>query len=391
MAPDKDLEVTESFSDGIFEAETYEAQKPTKRDFLAWHKPRKQFVRHHQWCDQICRLLDDSPPEDGTLRYLGLPAADLLDLRYFHSQICEKKNVDLRFLGFNRGAQPRTDESIELNISLDEVRHLEKVDASSSVISDDFCKLADLESVAWNRTEATGPYDVINLDLCDGFAKGEPFTAEETMYGALNSLLSLQAKRKAPWLLLLTTRTTEEDIHDKVYKILLDTYLQNLTQCPSFQEESEKFYGISDDSTLSKALSVPNTHLDVFLISLCKWMQTIAMDQGATFQKIEVKSTIGYRVHEGAPHDDLVSMAIKFVPVLCGSKDRTGLSQVKITVPSECDSSVKILKRVKCRKSADEILANDQTLHDEMVNSSASLLALARYDIDAYREWVLSN
>jgi len=62
----------ESLTDDIFASDVYEASKPLKKEFLPWHKPRKQFVRHFQWCEQINQLLDDTISADQTLKYLGM-------------------------------------------------------------------------------------------------------------------------------------------------------------------------------------------------------------------------------------------------------------------------------------------------------------------------------
>src|SRR4051812_14989998 len=91
-------------ADDIVEIRSYEAPLPVKRTFAPWHRPRKQFVRDHQWKVQINSMLADVPTEDGTLKYLGLPGADLLDLRHFHSEVCLPQNIGLRFLGFNSAA-----------------------------------------------------------------------------------------------------------------------------------------------------------------------------------------------------------------------------------------------------------------------------------------------
>ena len=79
------------FADNIFGEEVaYEAPLPEeKKEFLPWHRPRKQFVRHYQWCKEIRRMISHTPPADGVLKYLGLPGVDLLDLRYFHEEVCQ--------------------------------------------------------------------------------------------------------------------------------------------------------------------------------------------------------------------------------------------------------------------------------------------------------------
>ena len=160
--------------DGIVDVPAYSAPLPVSKPFLAWHRPRKQYVRDKQWSQQISRLLRDHPPQDNTLRYLGLPGVDLLDLRYFNSMVCQPKAVSLCFLGFNNAARPSTSAGIELNISIDEVMKTSGIDPRSSIIRDDFSSLANLSSLAFKSAKNIGPYDVINLDLCDGFGAKPP-------------------------------------------------------------------------------------------------------------------------------------------------------------------------------------------------------------------------
>src|SRR4029077_4445676 len=164
MAQDSQSEA--GHADDIVPINSYEAPLPEpKRTFLPWHSPRKQFVRQYQWCKQISQMLNDAPLGSRTLRYLGLPGVDLLDLRYFHEQLCVKRGINLRFLGFNRAAQPKSKSQTELNISLDEVRRLSHVDQMSDVIGDDFVGIANTNSLAWEKACTLGPYNVINLDL----------------------------------------------------------------------------------------------------------------------------------------------------------------------------------------------------------------------------------
>lgn len=380
----------ETFSDDIFGTDVYEAQRPSKKVFLPWHKPRKQFVRHFQWCELIARLLEGFQPEDNTLKYLGLPGIDLLDLRYFHSQICEPKNLNLRFLGFNSGASPTSNTNAELNISLDEVRRLPRIDARSDVIPDNFCRVAENDSIAWKKTKEFGPYDVVNLDLCDGFAAHEPSTNLNTHYKALNKIITLQARRKDPWLLFLTTRTGKQDINEQVSNKLLDTYSNNLSNHPKFKEDSKKFLNIEDNESLLEITATPDGHLSVFLVSLCKWMLGLALQQAPPC-KIEVNSTIGYRVDMRAEHDDLVSIALKFEPTFGATHDPAGLSAVSDPSPDEGNLAVKILGRVLKRKSADSILADNTGLHEEMITATEKLLELARYDVGAYRDWLQAS
>src|SRR5688572_2250608 len=140
ITPSNETEEAELMDDE-FPLIAYEAPSREKKPFLPWHRPRKHFVRHEQWQQQIENLVDAGQVEDQTLRYLGLPGTDLLDIRHFHRTLCEPKDLMLRFLGFNTAAHPQDVGQTELNISLDEVRKLPRVDPRSDVIADDFCLL----------------------------------------------------------------------------------------------------------------------------------------------------------------------------------------------------------------------------------------------------------
>ena len=373
----------EDLADDIFEAAVYEAPKPQKKDFSAWHKPRKQFVRHHQWCTEVESLLKDMQPDGNTLKYLGLPGDDLLDLRYFHTQVCEPKKLQLRFLGFNSGASPKSKANIELNISLDEVRKLSTVHPLSEVIPDDFCLIANDSSKAWSKTKAMGPYDIINLDLCDGFGTHKPGRLDNTHYNAVNRLMTLQAKNTRPWLLFLATRTGKQDIHDELLQALIDLYAKNLDTCATFKAVSEEAFAIRDEATLNAAANTPDGHLVIFLAGLCKWIFGLAVRHPSS--TVKVKSVLGYRVDKRAAHDDLVSLALRFDPTFIDAADPLGLAKMPAPTPSECDLSTKALKRLQKRRCVDDILSADAILLSEMVAATKTLLALARYDPDDYQ------
>ena len=152
---------------GIFGDVEYLAPQPAPKDFKPWHKPRKQFVRREQWSALLHRLYEKREPRD-PLRYLGLPGTDLLDLRYLHQQLCRANKRPLHFLGFNTEAQPGNSADVQMRVSLDEVLRLPNVDSQSDVINDDFRRIGNRDSIAWHRTLRLGPFDVVNIDLCDG-------------------------------------------------------------------------------------------------------------------------------------------------------------------------------------------------------------------------------
>lgn len=384
------LKKEEGHADDIVEMGAYEAPMPTTaKEFLPWHRPRKQYVRHNQWCREILRLVADTPPPDGVLKYLGLPGVDLLDLRYFHSTVCEPKQIGLRFLGFISGAHPASKAQTELNISLDEVRRLPRIDAMSDVIGDNFARVANQTSLAFVKARGLGPYDVINLDLCDGFGAQAPGTLDNSYYEAMRSLLALQSRKMTPWLLLLTTRADKPNINDEVLRTLLDKYISNLAECESFRDASREHFNIEDAAELDAAVNEPAGLLPVFLTSLCKWFVALALEyQPPT--SVELRSAFGYRVEKGAEHEDLVSLALKFTPTFIPAADPLQLARQQIAAPDEGTLATRALKRVANRIDADKKLQDDEPLYQSMVDATGALLGLARYDIDAYKAWVVT-
>lgn len=390
MQPPPDETNDNGHADDIFEAVAYEAAIPEKKTFLAWHKPRKQYVRQFQWCKEIEALLEDIEPEGNTLKYLGLPGDDLLDLRYFHSKICEPRNMQFRFLGFNSSANPLSATQTELNISLDEVRKLEGIDPLSEVIWDDFHLVGNNSEKAWHRSKDLGPYDIINLDLCGGFAKSKPGVIDVNYYNAINQLMSLQSRQKNPWLLFLTTRTRKSDIHAELMQSLIDKFIDNLENCPSFKLASTEALAIEDEATLKVASDTPEGHLSIFLIGLSKWLLGLAVNQSPP-SKIDVKGVVGYRVHGGAQHNDLISIAFRFEPSFAPVSDPMGIANNPDEALDECTQATEALKQVDQRCCADTVIADDDALRDHLVEEMADLLRLARYDVDAYHEWVEAN
>lgn len=376
-------------ADDIIGDLVYEAAMPAvAKEFLPWHRPRKQFVRDRQWCVEIQKLHEASPLADGVLKYLGLPGVDLLDLRHFHSAVCETNGLKLRFLGFNSSARAASTAHTELNISLDEVRRLPRVDQLSDVIGDDFALVANANSIASRRARELGPFDVINLDLCDGFGAHPPAGAlKHSYYDAVSSLFALQAHNKHSWLLLLTTRADKPNINADVLQALVDKYIQNLDECDLFREASRNNFDIETKAALEAAVGTPTGLVQVFVTGLCKWFAALAL-QNQPPTNVEVRSVIGYTVDVGSEHEDLISLAIKFTPTFVPAKDPLGLANHPVAPPSECKISTRALKCVAKRINADKKLAEDAELRQGMVDAMAQLLSLARYDIAAYKAWV---
>ena len=377
----------EQLADDIVATGAYEATRPPSKFFLPWHRPRKQFVRAKQWALQIDKLLSDFTPQGQPLRYLGLPGTDLLDLRHFHETLCAPRQLHLRFLGFNSAANSANSLQVELNISLDEVKKLPFIDPLSDVLPDDVRRIANENSIAFHKAQNLGPYDVINLDLCDGFGSDAPGAIDDTHYNALARLLSLQVRNKSPWLLLLTTRVGEAHIHAAVIDKLMKKCAENLMECAEFQKAANDAFSISDPASFGEMIKTPNGLLVGFLIGISKWLLALAVRNNPQ-ASMELKSIIGYKVAYDSSCEDLVSLAFRFDPHIAPISDPLGLANQIVSPLEECPLSAKIITRVTRKVNADELLKTNEALHKEMTDAMAALLEVARYSKDAYYDWV---
>lgn len=384
----------DDFTNDIFSQHKYEAPIPSqkgKEDFLPWHRPRKQYVRQYQWKKEIINLLGkNSRKEKNFLNYLGLPGDDLLDIRYFHSTICTPYQLHLQFLGFNSSANPKNPKQADLNISLDEVKRLDRVRSQSDIVGDNFDQLANPNSIAFRRASELAPYDVINLDFCDGFGAKEAGKVKENYYNAITQLLSLQARNDSPWLLFLTTRVDKANIHETVLQKIIDRYCSNLRECAEFKDESCQRFSIDTAEAVKSLSGQPNSLLHIFVTGLCKWLIALALEQNPP-TSVAVQSVCGYRVARDNKHEDLISLALKFVPTSIPVKDTMGLSGNTNRKLDEGKLATKALCKVAERVDVDLELRDNISIYRKMVDEMESLLKLARYDLQKYQAWLDSH
>ena len=354
------------------------------KQFKPWHRPRKQFVRQKQWSALLLNLYEHRDPRD-PLRYLGLPGTDLLDLRYLHEQLCRENHRPLCFLGFNTAARDGSPAQYELNVSLNEVRRLPNVDERSDVLADDFRLIGNKDSIAWNRTHQLGPFDVINIDLCDGLASDSPQN-NGSIYNALAQLVALQARNSTPWLLLITTRIGHESFDTDAEQQLMSHFRDNVANCEGFAEACEEIFE-SDVESINPAACSEADLLNLMIVAIGKWLSKLVQRQAPS--RIDLESTQAYRVNPRAVQEDLVSLALRFDPVIEATTDP--LSPTSPTPVDECTIARDILKRSKERQNVDEILEHEPDLLETLTHETERLLTLAHYDAGAYRQWLSSR
>ncbi len=369
---------------GIFGGIEYLPTQAEPKEFKSWHRPRKQFVRREQLSVLLRRLYEKREPGD-PLRYLGLPGTDLIDLRYLHEELCRATDRPLRFLGFNTEAQPGNSAHLQLSVSLDEVRRLPNVDPQSRVIHDDFRRIGNPKSIAWSRTEQLGPFDVVNIDLCDGLASESPQSGG-SIYEALAQLTAFQARNHNPWLLLITTRIGRGMFDAGAEQRLMGLFRENVANCEGFAEACEELLE-SDVESIDPATCSEADLLILMTAAICKWLSALVQVYGPS--RVQLASTHGYRIDPVAVREDLVSFALRFDPVIAASPDAFSLAAPASV--DECATAKAIVKRSTRRLDVDTTLEQQPDLNEELIGETERLLTDARYEVAGYRAWLTAQ
>ena len=360
----------------------YVRPETAPKDFKPWHKPRKQFVRREQLAAELQRLYETREAPD-PLRYLGLPGTDLLDLRYLYEQLCRESGRPLFFIGFNSQARDGTAEHLELGVSLHEIHRLPNVDHQSEVLPDDFRLVGDRQSVAWKRTSEVGPFDVVNIDLCDGIASDPPHRSN-SMYRAFDELMRIQSQSLKPWLLLVTTRIGRNSFDPDAQDRIVNLFSRNIHDCDGFSQEwiELRKYDVQSVEVESCGEAVL---LDLMTVAIPKWLS--ALVQAHRPSRVRLMSTLGYQIFPKASVADLISIALLVEPVDTTSTD--ALSPSPPHREDECHTALAILRQSMDRRNVDSILRQETDLHESLIGETERLLEGARYNVVDYRPWLL--
>jgi len=221
------FEMDGDFLKGVAPVNVEHTELKLKDEFAPWHKPRKQWIRDKQWAALIGALIDRLKLQESgrSLDYLSLPGLDLLDVRALEETLTAKR-VKIKYLGLNHISEEDKESRAELNLSENEVRALDFVEQGSLVISEQFEKIADHQSIAGGRVlQEHKTFDVVNVDLCASFADKKPGTSS-SLYQAIYKLIMHQSfYRSEDWLFLITTRTDKKKVDSALnlsrYKLFL--------------------------------------------------------------------------------------------------------------------------------------------------------------------------
>ncbi len=376
--------------EGIYQEIKPVLSEKVAREFMPWHKPRKQYIRLKQWCAEVRRLIKLIRLADGdVLRYLGFPGEDFLDIRTLHG-VCAAEKIWIRYLGFDSTAT-FTEEEFSFNLSRHEVFQLGFINEHSRVLKARIEQVANERSLAYKYTSECRDFDVINIDLCDSVTSMS--TEERNLYfDALMKLAELQVKgRTKPWLLFLTTRVIREQLDSATKWKLFDCILQNINQHQDFKTRVREGLGL-EDAAIRKEIADQEqlqhaSLVYIFGLSLGKWLLRALMSSTPKLA-VRLLKSYSYRVQLDEP--DMLSLAFRFDPIITLPVDPSGLaSRAKEPdpPPTEQQLALELIEAILGVEDIDQKLAGDGTLFEQMVKKSSDLLGTVRYDVSGYAEW----
>ena len=356
-----------------------------------WHRLRKQVVRESQWCEAIELILPRLVRTNSNLKYIGLPGSDLLDIRIIHDMICVPNSLSMYFFGFNSEARVGHKNQLEADISLDEVRRLANIDPNSLVKPDDLASLSNDAHVAIEQAQSQAPFNIVNIDLCNGVAKEAPGGQGVSMYNAIAKVIHLQYAAKEPWVFFLTTRVGEQYNSSDAIDLLLNAYTENLKQCQPFRKSIEEHFGSLYSNLDENSLKDPEKHFNIFITSVSKWLINLGIQSKPPW-KVELLKSYSYQVASGNSHNDIASLSYKFTPLVQAPRDKYNLADLNLGIEiTECKLAPAIVSIVKGTLDCDKELLGNDSLRETMAENCATLMEKARYNKQEFKRWALND
>jgi hypothetical protein len=274
------------------------------------------------------------------------------------------------------------------------VTQLSKIAKDSHVVGDSFQSIARKTTNAFQALRNYGPFDVVNLDLCDSLIpRGKPGEMEAN-YSALHQLLCYQLERqRTPWLLFATTQVDRETANQPGINTLAQPLRDNCNQHDNFGRALEKLIPRAAFEAVGHALDISpldaNHLINVFGVVLGKWLMHM-LSKSSPRCSVKLLPSYRYSIKQDT-NVEMLSVGFLITPYFAPPVDETGASTVQTNArqfPSELESAIDLVSVAAGIRDVDGILAGDSALRLKLINSSADLLAEASYDRAEYLQWV---
>ncbi|MBA2733072.1 MAG: hypothetical protein H0U54_09320 [Acidobacteria bacterium] len=269
--------------------------------------------------------------------------------------------------------------------------HLERIDRESTVIPDSFEMIGKADSVGLHHVQRLGPFDVINLDLCDSLAPLRQNVERPSYHEALVELLNFQIRERAnPWILFVSTRADPSTVSEAIWQYYLPQLADNLRSSGALADQLEQNVGVDGVNAL-KDLKLPTDIAQqefarLFGLGFSKWLLSVMWAPSPNWH-LELLPSCWYRVSAEQP--DMLSLCFRFKQITEARIDPSGLVAAPPASPqiSERDLAVQICGEMSRVRDLDALLRDDPEELETMIRKGAGLLKHARYDEGAYDEW----
>lgn len=370
-----------------------------KTKFLPWHKPRKQYIRNHQWNRVTAKLIEHLKLKEKArpLQYLSLPGSDLLDVRSLYS-ICAKEEVRLKFVGLNEVTAGDKESMMDQVISINELRGLQFIDPSSDVYADQLERLCVTNSIAQQQViKPSTSYDVINIDLCRSMLESPPKEKHSNYYNALYRLLRHQAdNRTEDWLFFVTTRTNRDMVNDDAFRTFVAVLEKIFDLDQSVYDKCNELRIFGDEVLVERRIVCekidPISYNNLVSAGIGKWVLG-ALSDNKPAHKSKMMTLFGYNVFpKNDSPCDMMSFGFWCKHIPNKAEDTFGLAGSGVNLSTESadlavsKARVAVIESVSKVVDVDLQMSNDSTF-EEMLNASCALMKSARYDIESYINW----
>lgn len=411
------------FDDDIVQGETprhLPAPGALRSDFKPWHRVRKQFIREHQWNHEIHHLAKrlrsalqteetewgvsptgegvtaESVPEElrieRPLRCLLLPGDEMLDVRCLWQKL-QSEGCYLRFLGFNSSLN-NEERRRQMAVTESAITQLDKICKESVVTPDQFQDIGRNSSQGYSLFRRYGPYDVVNLDLCDSLVPRGLANETTANFSALHQILHYQIQhQKTPWLLFATTQVDRSTVNQPEVNQLAGP---TRTNCDSHAEFAAALGALIPEAAFRSTTHAfdlspldANHLVRVFGVVLGKWLVSI-LSQASPRCTVKLLTSYRYVIRQDIGIE-MLSLGFLITPHYAPPVDQTGLSNLQPAAkpfPTELETGLALVTAANRIRDVDALLAADQAIRDRLRDSKADLLAAAGFDRDAYLQWV---
>ncbi len=356
--------------------------------YAPWYKPRKQFIRSNQWWISIYRTFNDKFKEMESVKYFGLPGADLLDLEYFSDKLasCENaKNTKLYAYGFVGNKKDKTRIDGRLTQLLDK----DNVDPSTKIDESNFVSLSSEKAMIWKRVYESGPFHFINLDFCDCIF------SNVNILDSILKLLHYQIERQTDdWLFSISTRFDKDGVNKDIFP-LFDGVLSSLEKEVTVKNKIEECFSALENKTSKLEKFDRYSKSEIYeLVQVCfvLWILNFTFKYGCM---VELQSSMKYRVDSDIEFSELFSLVFKFTPKSYMLPDDLGVFSITQgrEMPSEADllerrilRKINALTKLSSSIDVDTILSENKSEFDKCTEEKIDLLNKAGVNTSRYKE-----